>query len=154
MALVTRGAAGPRASCGRGRGGPLPMSRPSGRHEDEGLPRDPDGVAVEATQLGRARLVLLRGDINFSNAEATERRVDALVAGAPAVVVDVTGVRYLDSSGLNLLLRQSRAAGERDAGFVVVRGTGALPLFRLEAVGRALRVVGSREAAIAALAER
>ena len=126
----------------------------SGRQDDDRLPPGPDDVAVEAAQLGRARLVLLRGDINFSNAEATERRVDALVAGAPAVVVDLTGVRYLDSSGLNLLLRQSRAAGERDAGFVVVRGAGALPLFRLEAVGRALRVVGSREAAVAALAER
>ncbi|HWT25431.1 MAG TPA: STAS domain-containing protein, partial [Solirubrobacteraceae bacterium] len=110
-------------------------------------------VAVEASRLGRARLVLLRGDINFSNAEAAERRVAELVAGAPAVVVDLSGVRYLDSSGLNLLLRQARAAAERRAGFVVIRDHDALPLFRLEAVGRALRVVGSREDAIAALAE-
>jgi anti-anti-sigma factor len=116
-------------------------------------PDDPGGgdVAVESGELGPARLVLLRGDINFSNAEATERRVADLIAGAPAVVVDLSGVRYLDSSGLNLLLRQSRAAGARGVGFVVVRGDGALPLFRLEAVGRALRVVGSREAAVAAL---
>jgi len=110
-----------------------------------------DEVAVEGAQLGRARLVVLRGEINFSNAEAAERRVAGLVADAPAVVVDLSGVRYLDSSGLNLLLRQARAAGERDVGFVVVRDESALPLFRLEAVGRALRVVGSREAAMAAV---
>jgi anti-anti-sigma factor len=108
-------------------------------------------VAVEGAQLGPARLVVLRGDINFSNAEAAERRVAALVADAPAVVVDLSAVRYLDSSGLNLLLRQARAAGERDVGFVVVRADSAPPLFRLEAVRRALWVVTSREAAIAAL---
>jgi hypothetical protein len=42
-------------------------------------------VAVEGAQLGPARLVLLRGDITFSNAEAAERRVAALAAaGRPA----------------------------------------------------------------------
>ena len=120
----------------------------------------PDRRGARRRRRGRAASAgrgssLLRGDINFIERRGDGApRLDALVAGAPAVVVDLTGVRYLDSSGLNLLLRQSRAAGERDAGFVVVRGAGALPLFRLEAVGRALRVVGSREAAVAALAER
>lgn len=118
--------------------------------DDEGNASD---VAVEAAQLGAARLVLLRGDINFSNAEATERRVASLAEDAAAVVVDLSGVRYLDSSGLNLLLRQARAAAGRGVGFVVVRAEGTLPLFRLEAVGRALRVVESRAEAVAALSE-
>ena len=113
----------------------------------------PDQVAVAAGSLGPARLVVLRGDINLASAEATEQRLAALVAGASAVVVDVTGVRYLDSSGLTILLGQARAAAQRDAGFVVVRGPGAQPLFRLSTVGRAMRVVGSREAAVAELAE-
>jgi anti-anti-sigma factor len=117
---------------------------------DEGYAVD---VAVESAQLGSARLVVLRGDINFSNAEATERRVTSLVDGAEAIVIDLSGVRYLDSSGLNLLLRQARGAAARGVGFVVVRAEEALPLFRLEAVGRALRVVGSRAAAAAALRE-
>jgi anti-anti-sigma factor len=117
---------------------------------DEGYAVD---VAVESAQLGSARLVVLRGDINFSNAEATERRVTSLVDGAGAIVIDLSGVRYLDSSGLNLLLRQARGDAARGVGFVVVRAEEALPLFRLEAVGRALRVVGSRAAAAAALRE-
>ena len=112
-----------------------------------------DDVAVESAELGSARLVVLRGDINYSNAEETERRVASLAAGASAIVVDLSGVRYLDSSGLNLLLRQARGAAARDVGFVVVRAEESLPLFRLEAVGRALRVVGSRAAAVAALRE-
>ena len=110
-------------------------------------------VVVEAARLGPAQLVVLRGDINFTSAEATEERLAALVAGAPAVVVDLTGVRYLDSSGLSMLLRQARAAAGRDAAFLVVRGSGAQPLFRLCTVGRAMRVLDSREAALAALAD-
>ncbi len=118
---------------------------------------EPDGTDVVA--LGdagpdAAPLVLLRGEIDFANAAAAERRLAELTAGAAEIVVDLSAVRYLDSSGLNLLLRQARAARARGGDLVVVHPEDGLPLFRLEAVARALTVVPTRAAAASALAAR
>ncbi len=68
------------------------------------LRRDAEG------QLG----VALRGEIDFTNATDVREAVLAELAGDPpsAVVVDLSAVTFLDSSGIGVLVTAMRAAGE------------------------------------------
>jgi anti-sigma B factor antagonist/stage II sporulation protein AA (anti-sigma F factor antagonist) len=108
-------------------------------------------VAVE--RHDGAVLARLSGEIDLSNASAVEDQVTGGVAGATAVAVDLSGLRYLDSAGLALL---SRLAGRLAA----LAGSLRLVVPPDAVVGRTLSVSGlaaaipvdeTVEAALAAL---
>lgn len=68
-----------------------------------------------ASQLeaGTARVSLL-GELDLATAPQVEQSVDAALAqGACAIVVDLSGLSFIDSSGLRLfILLNDRSAGE------------------------------------------
>lgn len=78
-----------------------------------------DGVAT----------VVVSGDVDLATAPAMERTIDEAIAadGVDAVVVDLTGVGFLDSSGIAALLKGRRLADRRGATF---RVTGARGMVR------------------------
>ena len=69
---------------------------------------EPELAHVAVERHDGAVLARLSGEIDLSNASAVEDQVTGGVAGATAVAVDLSGLRYLDSAGLALL---SRLAG-------------------------------------------
>jgi anti-anti-sigma factor len=62
------------------------------------------------------------GEIDMANADEMRRMVDSSVAdGADRLIVDLSGIRFMDSTGLNVLIRTSRQLGPGSVGVVVSR---------------------------------
>jgi anti-sigma B factor antagonist len=84
----------------------------------------------------RARVVVeLRGDLDIAGAGAVREVLDDLhAAGWDTIVMDLRGLRFIDSTGLSLLLEADRAARRRGAVLAIVDGS--------PAVARLLELVG------------
>jgi anti-sigma B factor antagonist len=61
-----------------------------------------DGQVTFST-LGRAALVSLAGEIDLANAPAIGRAIVTHLSGTGPVLIDLTGVSFLDSAGVRLL---------------------------------------------------
>ncbi|MFD4393563.1 STAS domain-containing protein [Kitasatospora sp. NPDC058478] len=85
------------------------------------LPRpaeqQPGGLRVAVRREGRARVVSVEGELDHGSANGLWTALSRPVAGGEEwIVVDLTGLRFCDSTGLNLLLRarlDAEAAGLR-----------------------------------------
>lgn len=99
-------------------------------------------------------IVELTGDVDVS--EATELRdlLGGLVAGtAPGVLVDLDGVRFIDSAGIGILVTAQRRAGEAGSRFAVASpGAAVARVFELTRTNRVLEIFPSREEGVTALA--
>ena len=78
-------------------------------------------TTVRATEHG-AVVVALAGELDLVTVDRLRSRFDPLRVGDPStVVVDLRGLTFVDSSGLNMLVICIRAV-ERNGGSVVVAG--------------------------------
>ncbi|MFJ9376945.1 STAS domain-containing protein [Streptomyces sp. NPDC101455] len=97
---------------------PAPAWPAPGEHALLGAP---DGLLV----------VDLQGDVDLATATPLREWLDSVVAlSAPAYVVDLRRTTFIDSTGLNLVLRFSRRVLEREAGFAVVCAARTVRLLR------------------------
>ena len=88
---------------------------------DHGLLRTADGLVVAE----------LHGEIDLATAHHLRCWLDSLAAlAAPAYVVDLRPVSFVDSTGLNLLLRLRRRVLQGGAGFAVLCSPGTRRLLR------------------------
>ena len=63
----------------------------------------------------------IEGDIDAANATATEQQLtDALDSGSLSLVVDLSDARYVDSAGIDMLLRLSDRLDRRRAELILV----------------------------------
>jgi anti-anti-sigma factor len=84
-------------------------------------------------------VVAPRGELDLASLAAVERQLDDLRdVGFADIVVDLRGVTFLDSSGLQLLLAASRQASASGCRFRLVQGDAA--------VQRLLEITGTTEA--------
>jgi len=106
---------------------------------DAGL-RDAPGVAV-------------RGEVDLAAAEALEAGLEAAIReSAGALVVDLSEVTFIDSSGLQVLLRARALLGREDRALAVVCPFGAVRrVFELSGVSELFALFATREQARAAL---
>lgn len=75
---------------------------------------------VTSHTTGTAVVVQVAGEVDLVTADDLEEIVAAGIASGPtALVLDLTGVSFLDSAGLAMLVRGHAAAGERVAFRVV-----------------------------------
>jgi anti-anti-sigma factor len=75
-----------------------------------------------------AQGLALHGDLDLASAEVFEGRVrDLLEAGAMLVVIDVSGVNFVDSAGLRSLIKVDQLAASHDA---VIKLEGLTPTLR------------------------
>ena len=65
-----------------------------------------------------ARVIVVKGDVDLAGGPLLDEAL-AQVERTNAVVIDVSGVDFIDSSGLRSLLSASRRARERDADVVL-----------------------------------
>ena len=97
-------------------------------------------------------VVEVTGEVTFSNVNGLGGQLEAALARASQVVVDLSQVSFIDSSGLSALLTASARARERGGVLVLVLGDGDPPsIFRFRGVDRLLSLHTSRDAALAAL---
>ena len=82
----------------------------------------PFAVDVEATDEPDTVIVRPTGEIDIATGPMLEERVEALVeAGIRRCAIDLTGVEFIDSAGLQMVLA-SRAALRRVGGDFSVQG--------------------------------
>ena len=97
-------------------------------------------------------LVAISGEVTFSNVDGLGHELaQALQAGARNLVVDLTDVAFIDSSGLSALLTASAATRERGGALALVHGATPPSIFRFRGVERLLALYESRAAALAGL---
>jgi len=99
-------------------------------------------------------IVAVTGEVTFSNVADLKGRLDAALDGdAQHLVVDLTDVTFIDSSGLSALLTASAEARRRGGRVALVLAQGEPPsIFRFRGVDRLHALYPSREAALAGLA--
>ncbi|WP_165945756.1 STAS domain-containing protein [Micromonospora sp. KC606] len=95
-------------------------------------------TAANRVTVGSERsceVVRLRGDVDHGNAELVERDVLTATRAAVGVVIDLTGVTFLDSAGLRCLDRLVTAFLNRQAPVLVVAPDGGVVRFTLDLIG-------------------
>lgn len=70
----------------------------------------------------------------------------------PAVLVDLSALSFIDSSGIGALIQAKRSSNGVPINFVIGAGSQVERLFRIAGVDEALPLFTDREAAMAALA--
>ena len=112
-----------------------------------------DLLYVTSERFAAATVVAAAGEIDLLTAEDLAVAVRAALASRPGtVVIDLTNVRFLASSGLSVLLEAKRAAGESGQLLRVVAAEHRAVASSLAISGLAdhLTVCGSLEAALRA----
>ncbi len=69
---------------------------------------------VQLDPAGATTRLILTGEIDMTAADDVHRRAEEAVAGSPqAVLVDLSGVSFLDSAGVGVLVLLNNAARDR-----------------------------------------
>jgi anti-anti-sigma factor len=82
-----------------------------------------NGLTIESAYVARDVICLdVGGDVDIANSEALDTAIrEALTApGLKRVLVDLSKVTFLDSSGINALVQNHRRAGDQDVKLRVV----------------------------------
>jgi anti-anti-sigma factor len=96
-----------------------------------------DLLRVTSEPLDDARLVRAAGEIDVSTVAALRSEVDAAREEGATVLLDLSGVTFIDSSGLHLLLEASQSSAVSDWAFFVVQPS--------EVVQRLIKVTGTAD---------
>jgi anti-sigma B factor antagonist len=99
------------------------------------------------------QLVALQGEVDAVSAPQLGKRLLGLAEeGKKGVVVDMTGVTFMDSTGIGVILNALRALTSRDSQLVLVCPTErVLRPFRITGLIGRLPIAASREEALASL---
>ena len=94
-----------------------------------------DLTQVEIEQRDDVVVARLTGELDISVAASTGQKIaDAVPSSARGVVVDMSGLEFMDSSGVSMLFSLARQVGSHRQQMVVVAPTG-------RPVSRALQIV-------------
>jgi anti-anti-sigma factor len=110
------------------------------------------GLRVERGSDGEVELLAVSGEIDIASAPRLISSLnEALGECDSPVVVDLTEVGFMDSTGLALLLNAHRRLARRGQGFAVVSPGGPVRrVFTVTDMADTLRVHPNREAAVQA----
>ncbi len=75
---------------------------------------DPDLLLVSAEPLEDAIIVRATGEIDMSTMALLRRELDMARGEAATALLDLSGVTFIDSTGLHLLLEASRSSAVSD----------------------------------------
>ena len=89
--------------------------------------------------------------LDSSNTNEFKAQANAIIATSPKVILDLTGVTFIDSAGLGALLSLMRSLRERNGDFRLCCAAKAIQLlFDLVRINKILDIHGTQEEAIAA----
>ncbi len=94
---------------------------------------------INTTEIDEGMMLSVRGEIDlYSSPELRSKISDAVPLSKKALVLDLSGVSYMDSSGVATLVEGLRSAKKRDIDFILQNPSAAvmkvLQLSRLDAV--------------------
>jgi anti-anti-sigma factor len=88
------------------------------------MPQVPKHFQLEQQQYGDTVVVRLGGEFDVAAEEYFDRIVERLAAEAKAVVLDLSELSFIDSSGLRALLRAWKRSQEDGGSLAIVSGNG------------------------------
>jgi anti-anti-sigma factor len=110
---------------------------------------------VDIEQRDDVVIARLRGELDISVADSTRRKIgEAVPTSARGVVVDMSGLDFMDSSGVSMLFALARQVGSHRQQLVVVAPTGR-PVARVLQIvefGRAAPVREDLDSAVTVIA--
>jgi anti-anti-sigma factor len=93
------------------------------------------GLSIEITAVDGIRVLALRGEIDHAvTNELTEALLSYNDATPPGTVVDLSGLTFMDSSGINVLITAHQAMSDAQ-GWLRLAGAQASVLRALQLVG-------------------
>jgi anti-sigma B factor antagonist len=107
-------------------------------------------LAEEGSAEG-AHIIRVRGEIHVSTApEFTQRLSSAIESGKTAMVLDMSGVEFIDSTGLSVLLNGLRLVTQMHGRMAIVcANPTVLRLFQITSLDETFDIFDDRPAAIA-----
>jgi anti-sigma B factor antagonist len=110
-------------------------------------------LTVEIDAVGaRASVVSVAGELDLSTIPLLEKDLLREAGSESDVIVDLTGVSFIDSSGIGLLIEAFRSGEDSTRLLTVVAEDSQVDrVFRMAGIGRALPVFTDRRGAIEAL---
>jgi anti-sigma B factor antagonist len=111
---------------------------------------------TEDTVDDRTHVITVSGEIHVSTAPTFSRRLtDAIGQGKTAVVLDLAGVTFIDSTGLSVLLNGLRRVTRRGGRMAIVcTNPTVLRLFEITRLDTTFEIVRSREEALRVVGDR
>ena len=113
----------------------------------------PRALTVDDAGLDDAPGVTVHGEIDIASSPALEEAIEAAIRdSAGAFVIDLSGVDFLETTGLHVLLRARGLLGREDRALAVVCPFGPVRrVFELSGSSELFVLYSTREAAAAAL---
>jgi anti-sigma B factor antagonist len=104
-----------------------------------------DRLRIEVDQNGGTTVVKLHGELDLASASAFSAQLDQTTSNAPAaVVLDLTALEFIDSTGLRSILRIDESCRESGRRFAVVPGESQVArLFEIARVQEHLELISS-----------
>jgi anti-sigma B factor antagonist len=98
----------------------------------------------------QTHVITVRGEVHVSTApEFSERLNDAIANGKTGVIIDMTAVDFIDSTGLSVLLNALRRVTRQQGSLALaVSNPTVLRLFEITRLDSTFDIVADREAAI------
>jgi anti-sigma B factor antagonist len=111
---------------------------------------EPQFDLTEDTVDDRTHVITVSGEIHVSTAPTFSRRLnDAIGQGKTAVVLDLAGVTFIDSTGLSVLLNGLRRVTRRGGRMAIVcTNPTVLRLFEITRLDTTFEIVRSRDEAL------
>jgi anti-anti-sigma factor len=108
-------------------------------------------VHVEDSREGAA-IVSVAGELDLSTVPRMESALLEQLRQRPAVLVDLSALDFIDSSGIGALIRANRTANGTPVSFLIRTGSQVERVFGIACVEEALPLFSDRQAAMATLA--
>ena len=114
-------------------------------------PRDAHRLDVESSEFDDVMVITLRGEADLHTAPILRDALsDAIASRAQAIVVDMSGVTFIDSMMLGVLLGAARTTGPQGIDLrIVVADPHVRRIFELTLLDRVLDLYPLRELALA-----
>ena len=123
-------------------------SRRLGASEDRLLPLH---VRVEDVGAGTS-IVALTGELDLSTIPRVEAPLAEQLGARSSVIVDLTRLTFIDSTGIGILIRASQVGANGSRMHVVIReGSQVDRVFGIARIGESLPLFSSRQDAVASL---
>ena len=89
--------------------------------------------AAETERLDNGTVVVkASGELDLSTAPELEDRIHTALAGGDELVLDLSELEFIDSTGVHVVMRAFKAAEQRGAGFAITGAAGeVLRVFEL-----------------------
>lgn len=111
-------------------------------------------LSIDLTQAETHWLLKLDGDLDYGECASFRMSIDRILKSSPqATIVDLSGLEYLDSSGLGLLLSLSKEYGSQGGQLVIVTNETVDNILSLTRLNGIFSTAGSVEDALAVLGD-